>query len=197
VDELGIIELVAKKTSDTSVITGDTIAIGRRHNIASENWIFDRGGGGKQHADRLRANGFRPRTVGFGEAPSEEVKRSIVRSPYQQRVDTREDRYAYKNKRCEMFGETSNLFDPNFNPRGFGVPGHYRELIRQLSLFPRKYDGEGRMVLPSKNRASADSTVLTLTDIMGHSPDESDAFVLAVHGMLHKSTHSVRAGAIR
>src|ERR1700677_4386553 len=45
IDWLGVIELVSKKTSDTSTITSETLALIRKHSIQPQNVCFDRGGG--------------------------------------------------------------------------------------------------------------------------------------------------------
>ncbi len=57
VDHLGLIELVAKKTPNTAVITSEAIAFMNKHGVEPEKLGFDRGGGGQQHADRLRQMG--------------------------------------------------------------------------------------------------------------------------------------------
>ena len=187
-DEKGIIELVSKRTPDTDVIPGEVIAFGKRHGAPPENWLLDRGGGGKQHADRLRKRGFLVRTVGFGEGVSLEPRRGLF--PLIQRKDVREERYAYVNRRAEMYGDLSVRME-----EGFGIPAEYAELLRQLALMPRLYDREGRLRMLPKNRATEQSHERTLVELLGRSPDEADAVVLAVHGM--KQHRQVVVGAIR
>jgi len=199
VDELGIIALESIKTPDTSVIPGLTIAFGKRWGAESENWIFDRGGGGKQHADALRKAGHQVRTVAFGEGIVADVRRGTAKVPYLTRLEIREDRNVYLNRRAEMYGEASMLLDPSLNPKGYGIPraeskrDPFRELRRQLLAMPKCWDGEGRLWLPPKNKKDPDSRTKTLVEILGCSPDEADAFVLAIHGMLHRPI-KVRAG---
>lgn len=197
IDRLGVIELVARQTPDTNDIPGATIALGRKHNVPPENWVFDRGGGGKEHADRLRAQGFNVRTVAFGEAVMPDPRRGLT--PFSERVENKEERYVYVNRRAEMFGELSQLLDPTRPLPGFSdsfaIPSEYTELRHQLSVFPKLYDREGRMFLPPKNKKDPNSKIKTLVEMIGHSPDESDALVLAVHGMLHKARRVV-AGAV-
>src|SRR3990167_7347912 len=193
VDRKGLVKLVSRQTPDTTDITKEAVAFMREYQCPTENVVFDRGGGGKQHADRLRKMGYNVRTVAFGESLVPDPKRAKV-SPLRDRLDQREDRYAYRNRRAEMYGELSQLLDPSLigdNRNGgyvFAIPANYADLRKQLAVFPRMYDDEGRMVLPPKNKKDKDSESKrkTLTELIGHSPDEADALALAVHGMLHK-----------
>lgn len=185
VDELGLIEQVGKQTPDTSVITSEAIAFGRKHNVPSENWIFDRGGGGQQHADRLRTQGYRGvRTVPFGETLTLDPRRGMNR--LDDRKAIREERYAFVNRRAEMSWMLRELLDPSLNTHVFGIPAEYTELRRQLAPIPLLYDQEGRVRLLPKNKRSADSKEKTLTELIGHSPDEFDSLILAVFGMKNK-----------
>jgi hypothetical protein len=91
------------------------------------------------------------------------------------------------------------------NPRGaviegrqfkaFGIPREYGELRRQLEPLSLDYDKEGRLVLPPKNKPSAESTVVCLQELLGCSPDEADSTVLAVFGMLKRAPQRI-AGAV-
>jgi hypothetical protein len=189
VDEHGVVELASRKTPDTSVVVPEAVAFMLKHGCRAEDVVFDRGGGGKQHADRMRAMGYPVRTVAFGESYVLEPQRGLVTLP--QKLEHREVRYAYRTRRSQMYGELRELLDPA-NGRSFGLPARYRELRRQLSLIPLTRDSEGRLELLPKHRRK-DSTKRTLVDIIGCSPDEADATVLAVHGMLHKK-HRARAG---
>lgn len=181
----GVLDLVTLKTPDTSVIPGQTIDLMRKWNVPAERVCFDRGGGGKQHADNLRARGHNVQSVGFGEAVSQQPKRSMVF--HSERVDMKESAYAYKNRRAELYGDLSNLMDPNNG--GFGVPVRYGVLFQQLLPIPRLLDQEGRIYLPPKNKppTQVGKNVTCLVDLIGHSPDEADSLVLAVHAMLGKS----------
>lgn len=183
VDRLGLIELASKRTPDTSVIRGEVIGFGRRHGVPAERWVFDAGGGGKEHADYLRADGFDVQTVGFGEACLLDIH-SGVRLLFE-RVDNREERAAWDKRRAQMYSELSALLDPANGP-GWAISGGEVELRRQLALIPRLYDGEGRLWLPPKNKKDPNSKVKTLREVLGCSPDEADAVVLAVHGMVHE-----------
>lgn len=187
VDERGLIHLLSMKTLDTSVIRGQTLALMRTYRVPAESVVFDRGGGGKQIADAMRADGYAVRTVAFGEAVSLDPQRGTRR--LREQLEHREERYAYKNRRAEMYGELRLLLDPT-GP-GFALPAEYVELHRQLAAFPLRYDGEGRLELPPKTKRTADDTRETLMDMLGCSPDESDALVLAVHGMMNKPRKAI------
>lgn len=196
VDELGLIELIAKPTPDTSTITSETLALMRKYNIPPEYVCFDRGGGGKQHADRLRTQGYRVRTVAFGEPMLAPIKYSQI-TPVKDRVGHREEMYSYVNRRAEMFGNLRNLIDPSLAPKGFAIPGEYVELRRQLMLIPLRYDEEGRLfVLPKtrKNPEMKSKGLPTLNEIIGHSPNEADALVVACYALTHPPLQA-KAGA--
>lgn len=180
-DDMGLVYMESVKTPDTSVVTGRTIALMMEYKIDPENVLFDVGGGGQQHADRLRAQGYDVRTVGFGEGAS--PMPTPWRLTFQSRVRQSEIRYAFQNKRAEMYWYLRLKLDPHENPSGFGIPFEYEELRRQMSLIPLQYDGEGRMRLPPKHRRDANRPDDCLYDILGCSPDELDALVLAVYGL--------------
>ena len=197
VDELGLIELVALKTPDTSVIDDMVVRFCLKHGIEADRCCMDRGGGGKQISDRLAKRGFPCRTVGFGEAVVLIPKRGL--RIVEERIDNSEERYAYVNRRAQMYGELSQLLDPGINPQGWGIEAKHKELRRQLDPIPRWYDGEGRMFLPPKHRKAGtreSEDTVTLDKLIGCSPDEADAVVLAVHAVLHRQAKA-RAGAAR
>lgn len=185
VDEDGVIHQEAYRTPDTMVIPSRTIALMMQFGVRAEDVLFDRGGGGKQHADRLRSQGYKVKTVGFGETASDPHQDKRMRTS-QQKGEAREIRYAYRNRRSEMYGMLRILLDPA-EERNFGIGAEYVELRRQLSLIPLQYDDEGRLVLPPKDRKNPNSQDITLRDILGCSPDESDSLVLAVFGLERRS----------
>lgn len=199
VDRYGLIELISKKTPDTSVIPREALALMLRYGVPPDRVIFDRGGGGKQAADTLRSQGYPVRTVAFGEALAPDPKHG--RTQVRERLDQREDRYVYRNRRAEMYGCLRELLDParEHDPDalapGFGLPARYPELRRQLAPIPLTYDAEGRLeLLPKKKRALAvESNQRTLEDLIGCSPDEADALVLAIFALLNRPTRA-RAG---
>jgi hypothetical protein len=217
-DKYGLIDLRSFKTTDTSVVTDLSIELMREFNVPDWMFCMDRGGGGKQHADHLRRKGYNVRTVGFGEGVTDErqSRRRLLKSE-QSRLQ--EDRYAYFNRRAQMYGLLRERLDPNppdeqggvnrlVNGNGNGsVNGHSSPLPprfalpvrfspvlrRQLAVMPLMYDGEGRRYLPPKNRKEGQvaTRVKTLSELIGHSPDESDALVLMVYALASGPTGRV------
>lgn len=192
VDHFGLVFQKSVKTADTSDIPGITIGLMREYGIDAECVLFDRGGGGKQHADVLRRRGYAVRTVGFGEKVSR-TDRSYTYSStvisVKKKVDDAESRYVYKNRRAELYGLLSIAID-----EGFAVPGEYTEVIRQLRLIPKNYDNEGRLYLLPKDKPTPDYKGMTMKQIIGHSPDEADSFALANYIRV-KPIRSMSAGA--
>ena len=185
-------ELIGLKTPDTTQIVNMTLGLMKQWNIPPENIFFDRGGGGKQHSDRMRELGFQTKTVAFGEAATPPKRRG--HSTVDMRTKDTKKSYIYKNRRAELYGELRNLLNP-LGPYSFAIPSKllYRSrsnggpsLYDQLRLMPLLYDGEGRMYLPPKRKKNAKDPAETLIEILGCSPDESDALALAAYGLLHK-----------
>jgi hypothetical protein len=212
VDEIGLIELVSKKTPNTAVITNETLAFMRAHHMDPNSSYdcsrvcFDRGGGGKQHADRLREQGYNVRTVGFGQSPTVEQEPGVV-TKHEETKQDKERRYAYFNKRAELYGRLSMRLDPSIETTQFAIPKTaiiiasgegltpYDKLRHQLSVIPLIYDSEGKLRLPPKNKKTANSKEVTLIDLIGYSPDEADAVALAVYAM-EVDASSPMAGAM-
>ena len=113
------------------------------------------------------------------------------------RTEEDEIRQIYANRRAEMYGLLMKRLDPAMGD-GFGIPAKFTELRRQLAPIPLDYGKEGKLVLPPKNRpitaARTESKVVTMGDLIGCSPDEADAVVLAVFG-LEQDTSPVMMGA--
>jgi hypothetical protein len=183
VDDLGIIEQVSMLTPDTAVIVGHTKALAETWHVPPEDIVFDRGGGGKQIADLLRSQGWNVRTVSFGESPTPELHRGMT--PFGEKKERIELSRTYKTRRAEMYGILRDSLDPSLSLMGFAIPPQYVELRRQLSLIPLLRDGEGCLYLPPKTRKPG-SSVKSLQDIIGRSPDEADSLVLAVYGLRRK-----------
>lgn len=207
IDDLGVIELRSEKTPDTTDVTEITVEMIEKHNLDPSRVIFDTGGGGKEHADRMRKDGWPVRSVGFGAGVSLDPKRGL--RMIEEKIDVKEDAYAYVNRRAEMYSELSQLLDPALNRAmdrpGFALPAgvttgllcpiHKGQCLRaQLEPIPKDRDAEGRLKLPPKNKRDATSKEKCIVDMVGHSPDESDALALAVHAMLHEKRRAV-AGA--
>jgi hypothetical protein len=197
IDDKGILELLSIKTPDTSIIPKQTIALMQKWGVHSEMVLFDRGGGGKQHADNLRAMGYKVRTVGFGEPVNPERKRGTTILPV--KIEQDEERYTYKNRRAEMYHSIRLAIDPS-EATQFGIPRDMTAIRKQLAPIPLDYDNEGRIVLPPKNKPpktteGKESKVITLIDLIGHSPDEADSFALAMYGLTNKKKKPT-AGAL-
>jgi hypothetical protein len=185
IDELGILELVSEKTPDTNQIVKLALAIGKKWNVPPERWVFDDGGGGFEHACRLRAMGLPVQTVPFGGRISLEPRRGLTMVEERKRV--KEQAYVYKNRRVEMHDSLSIAIK-----NGFAIPPasegpQYARLLKQLAPIPLDYDDNGRQVLPPKEE-------LIALHYNGESPDEADATILAYFGLTHKPRRAV-AGA--
>lgn len=195
VDEEGVVFLRSLKTPDTDVIVGVVKAAMLEYGVPSWRVCFDAGGGGKQHVDRMRAAGDMVRVVSFGGAVTGELKRAQKTMP--ERRALQEDRFMYVNRRAQMYGELSLRLDPHYNEVPFGIPARLMgdpgdlnsELRHQLAPIPRTYDEKGRLKLLPKSRQGSDESAKeqnSLIGLIGHSPDEADALVLAYHVLLHK-----------
>ena len=200
VDELGLIELISLKTPNTAIIPGRTLALMRQYKVPAERVVFDRGGGGKQHADQLRAQGYPVQTVAFGEGvtPDPLVDPSLTR--FMADAMRREGRTTYTNRRSQMYGELRSLLDPALEgqlgcPSRFALP-HHPELRSQLAVIPLTYDREGRLSLLPKTNPRDGTDRRTLVGLIGHSPDECDALVLGIYSLLHP-VRRVLVGALR
>lgn len=190
IDHFGIIEQLSIKTPDTNVIPGITLQLMAKYNVEAKDVWFDRGGGGKQHIDRLRSMGHKVRSVAFGEPATDPLQNKP--KSMANKVDSGEVRYVYKNRRAEMYGLLRLRMDP-IEPLGFAIPHHLVELRRQMSLMPLDYDNEGRMFLPPKKKP-AKSKIVCLMDIIRKSPDECDSLVTAVYGLKVKKKRHVIGG---
>jgi len=210
VDEFGLIYMEAHKTNDTNDIPGITIAIGNRYGVPHDRWVFDRGGGGKQHADRLRNMGYNCSSIGFGEAVQDPQawKRTANYIPKKEVREALEERYIFKNRRAELYGTLRNALDPSVLEIGFGLPKDMINVKRadggpslrdQLEILPLWYDKEGRLYLPPKRKEphkdrSDKDTIRSITEMLdGHSPDEADALVLACYGLTYKNPPVIRS----
>jgi hypothetical protein len=204
-NETGVLEAVSWKSKNTAKIHMRVLEFAKKWRCNPENIVFDFGGGGQNSADLLRQMGFAVRSVSFGQGIVQELLRTGVKRPFGEKLDYREERFSYFNLLAQMYGEASLLLDPSGigatvlpGLKAFALPTQFcdRELTPgqtslcfQLSKMPRDCDEEGKLKLPPKNKpqgAPENKNKKYLVDIIGHSPDEADAFVLAVHGMLHQ-----------
>lgn len=210
VDQYGVMELESLKTPDTAQIMGRVLALARRTNCPFSAICFDRGGGGKQIADRMREAGYPVSTVAFNEAVNLPIKR--VRHQTEVRRENREDKTTYTNRRQEMYGtlsdalDISRLKDENGNEvnnaRIFGIPPggygpQYEGLLQEMRLIPKKYDQEGQLKVPPKRKKekSGPNAEKSLEEIVGHSPDKLDALAIAFWRMNNKTTQAT-AGVV-
>lgn len=190
VDELGVLFQESFQTPNTNVVPGKTVALMREWGVPDSRVCFDRGGGGKEHVDRLRAAGLANiRTVAFGETIGPDVKKGSVKAGYAERLEVREDKYVYANRRVEMHHtlrllmDAGDPLDVSAQHRGFAIPAALDRLHQQMSVCPLAYDDNGRMVLPDKAEMYPEG-----------SPDELDSLVLAVHALVHQPAR-LQAGA--
>lgn len=205
VSENGLLAMISERTPDTSAIMLKTIDLMKTFGVKPQNVLFDRGGG-KQHADNLRKakelgiahENYPVRTVGFGEPASKPLRKGS--KSLKRQIDEVEERYVYKNRRAQMYGILSQLI----GEEGFAIPhallfrqfrSDRKALYDQLRPLPRLMDRkEGQIYLPPKNRArGAKTKETTIVELVGHSPDEADALVLATYGL--KTLHSPKVWA--
>lgn len=198
VDSLGVLDWIEKKTPDTSEIVNEAIHFMLKWNVEPEFFMWDRGGGGKQFADEMRKRGYKVRSVGFGEAVDLETKRGL--HTIADRQDVKEERGGYFNRRAQMYAELSELMDPGLcegNGRQvFAIPPHHDKLRRELAPVPKLYDTEGKIKLPPKNKRTENTKEKSLVEIIGWSPDNADALVLAVHALLNAKKRSKAGSAV-
>lgn len=186
-DHLGLIDFVSMTTPDTSIIGGRTIAMKQEHGISDDKVMFDRGGGGKEHADYLRAKGHKVKDVFFGEAATPLPVRHMEEW-HKKQLDKRE-KFTYKNRRAQMYHILRQLIKPRPDGKGdltvqYGIPAKFVELLRQLAPIPLLYDEEGRVyLLPKKKKptTSKQSMIQSLEELIGCSPDEADSAVMATY----------------
>jgi hypothetical protein len=117
VNRFGIKELLSARTPDTASIPGEVLAFMKKHGVPPEKVAFDRGGGGKQHADRMKAMGYKVSTVAFGGHPELEMKRGL--HMLESRKQVHDEQYQYLNMRAQMYHEASLCCDPSGWVNGF------------------------------------------------------------------------------
>jgi hypothetical protein len=194
IDRYGVIEIVSRRTPNTKVIVGEIKMFMRKHGIQKHeaHRVMIDLGGGKVHKDYLEADGYEIRGVAFGGTPANDPHPG--KTGWDEKEEGRERRYLYKNRRAQMYGQLRTLLDPS-HPTGFALPpsNKYPELRRQLAPIPLLWDEHGKLRLPPKSKKTKGGEK-TLVELIGHSPDEADALVIAVHCMLHP-IFSITVGA--
>ena len=196
-DSLGLMALESRKTPDTTVIVSDTIALMHRYGVKAEDVYFDYGGGGKPHVDRLRSMGYNVKAVQFGDPASPDIKpRGVVATVGVRKVQ-QEVRSFYKNRRAELYGTLHFRLDPSVGPQ-FALPPDLLNRVRgdggaslryQLQPIPLDYTEEGQLFVAPKQPRSDDKgsrDKVYLVKLIGCSPDEADAVVLACWGLTRK-----------
>jgi hypothetical protein len=188
--------MVSLKTPDTNEIIGQTRALMGEWDVDPSMVLFDSGGGGKQHSDRLRSQGLSVQVRSFAERVTVDRPGGWDHDKDGETAELEKVKKSFANLRSQMYGEASADSNPLAPGDGYAIPNTtpaLRELHRQLGLMPKKYDEEGRLYLPSKSRKD-DSNKKTLSDIVGHSPDEADAYVLMRCARKHPQRKKLKLG---
>lgn len=206
-DRLGVLHTMNIKTPNTNDVPSWTIRLMRDWSVPAERVCFDLGGGGREHAHRMRANGHAVRATGFGRASSGELKKPGVMTTFAERRDTHEDRDAFENRRSEMAWDLRLILERDSEGRytakdfygpagGFGLPAECTKVLcNQLKLPPVLWDGKGRFkLIPKENPKDPKDPNTFRRMLSGASPDVFDAFCLMVFGMTHKPVR-LTAGA--
>ncbi len=186
-DDYGVLYQMGFKTPDPSKIVNETIGLFKRWHVPPENTLLD-AGGGLTIAGMLRQQGYSVKTVYFGESPVNNKRR---RTRHLDRVSDIEAKGAYTNRRSQMYGEASDVLNPDINPDLFGIPKDYDKLMFELSKMPRIRNREGKLYMLPKYKRDKNSKEQTLTELIGRSPDYSDSFVLFCHSLLHRQDEYV------
>jgi len=194
-DHLGVIELEAKKTADTSVIVPWLKGLIHVYGVDARSVFLDLGGGGKEHVDRLRSEGIDVQGVYFAESPRPPKDYwSRVNLPEEMQEGV-EESAAFKNRRAQMYWMVRMLICPTSGDI-WGIPAEYTELHRQLSMMPVIYEPpEGKIAMLPKRGRGKTETEDTLIKRIGHSPDEADAVALAAFA-LGVESYTITVGAL-
>ena len=191
-DQLGIVDMEYGQTPNTADIKHMILRFMKKYSIDPSRVMIDRGGGGKQIADQLREMDQEVRTVSFGEAILSPIQRGIVQP--EERLEVREERYTYKNRRAQMYGRLMERLDPedpenpNTKKMTYAIPhrfpsgGFAADLRDELEPIPKKYK-EGMLYMLPKHKTGKNEAEETLTELIGHSPDLADSAVLMLYGV--------------
>lgn len=191
--ETKLIKLESKKTPNTMDIVYKTIDLISTYGVPAEKVGIDAGGGGIQIAHQLRAKGYRVRTVNFG--GSFKLQKRAGVAPVRIRNEAEEKMQAYRNKRAFMYHLLSMRLDENsgfelfdISKEQFRYTSDFKSctLSEQMDPVPFLIDNKGVIFMLSKakktqipGQTNKDNEV-TLTQLIGHSPDELESVLLAL-----------------
>jgi len=198
-NHFGITHQYEKKTPDTNEIFKFTLHLAHKFHISPNLIVFDSGGGGKQHADRLRASGLNVRIVNFGSAVKAQIQPSGKLKSVSQREREDLEHYEYVNRRAQMYHLIRLNIDPG-NGLIWAIPRKFVKLRQQLAPIPLLTDEKGRLWLPPKRPKSTITyegerkKVTTLYDLLKRSPDHADGAAM-LRWVLSNPKRQVRAGA--
>lgn len=192
-----LVNLESLKTPDTQTIVDIVVTKIERNNLEPKMVNIDSGGGGLQIAHQLRRRGYPVRVVNFGSA-FKMARRAGV-APVKVRDESEEKQKAFKNIRAFLFyllslrldpGSGYELFDIPEKLLKYGVPGN-ATLREQMEPIPLLFDDKGIIYMLSKSRKSnipgaAKDKQITLTELIGHSPDELEAVLLSLYAQYNK-----------
>jgi hypothetical protein len=183
VDRFGLAKLVVKDTPDTVELMTTTLALMSEFDIPGARVAVDAAGGDESIVHPLRRKRIKIMGVSFGSSPTTPARKKI-----------------YSNMRAELFCEAAKAISPDgwirngdewqqvftLNPSDPDA----RLLAEEISSIPKVMDSRDKIKLPPKQKVGK-STEITLRDILGHSPDRSDALVLALWLMRGKAGRTV------
>ena len=192
--------LESLKTPDTMLIVDKAIILMNEWGIIDSNVLIDAGGGGVQIANNLRRKGFpNVRVVNFGSAVK--PQKIAGTAPVRKREHAEEKKFVYRNKRAQMYDLLSLKMNPSSGMIQYGIPTRYLDkpnpgkstLREQMEPIPRMIDDKGVIFMLPKQRKTrvvgqTEERQVTLTELIGHSPDELDSVVLSVLGLEEKKT---------
>lgn len=182
VDEYGLMYLESRKLKNPKDVVRMVVRVATRFSVPWHKVFFDLGGGGHEYAGFMREMGYAVRTVAFGGGATKEREPGL--KSFDEKTEEDDIKLGYTNKRTEMYGKLSERMDPA-RGSGFTIPNdraEYAELHRQMAPIPRRYDSRGKLWLPPKYKHDPESNTQTIHDMIGCSPDELDATVLAEYG---------------
>jgi len=199
-EESWLCYLESLKTPDTMLIVDKAIILMSEWGIADKDVLIDAGGGGVQIANNLRRKGFKDiRVVNFG--ASVKPQKVAGTAPVRKREQAEEKKTVYKNRRAMMYDLLSLKMNQSSGHKLYGIPTRYLDkpmqnkatLREQMEPIPRMIDDKGVIFMLPKQRKTrvvgqTEERQITLTELIGHSPDELDSVVLSVLGLTEKKT---------